>query len=140
MKNREKGQIRIIEAFLAILIIFSSLTISTKITSPQNTVGADDLACVGFQALIKLDSEGSLSEYIESGNWRGLRESLNLLLPMGVSFNVTVYDWEMRPMNGEAISNGSFNSQNVAFVKYICVSRNPTFNYYVIYMCLAVAK
>ncbi|MCS7114247.1 MAG: hypothetical protein N0A00_02405 [Candidatus Bathyarchaeota archaeon] len=140
MKKREKGQIRIIEAFLAVLIIFSSLTISARIVAPQGIAEADTLAHTGIQALIKLDYEGSLSEYIESGNWQGLRESLSLLLPTGVSFNVTVYDREMRQINGEAVSNGGFNSQNIAFVKYVCVSRNPAFNYYVVHMHLAVAK
>lgn len=139
VKNGKVGQIRVIEAFLAVLVIFSSLTISARIVTPQRTV-ADALAHMGIQALIKLDSDGSLSKYIESGDWQGLREALNLLLPAGVTFNVTVYDREMRQVNRETISNGGFNSQDVTFAKYVCVSRNPTFNYYVIYIYLAVAK
>ncbi len=37
MKNQKKGQMRIIEAFLAVLIVFSSLAISASLTTEQKT-------------------------------------------------------------------------------------------------------
>jgi len=140
MKSENKGQIRIIEAFLAVLIIFSSLAISANLAATQNTAEPNDLAYVGLQVLLKLDHDGSLGRCLDSRDWTGLRSSLNLLLPTGVSFNLTVYDGEMRQINEEIISNGGFSSQEIAFVNYVCVSQNQTFNYYVIYLYLAVAK
>jgi len=140
VKNQKRGQIRIIEAFLAVLIVFSSLAISASLTTERKTTESSDLASIGLQALMKLDSDGSLSDYIETGNWSGLRETLNLLLPEGVSFNLTVYDGDMQQINNEAITNGNLDSQEVASVKYVCVSQNPNFKYYVIYLRLAVVK
>jgi len=140
MKSENRGQIRIIEAFLAGLIIFSSLAISANLAATQNTAAPNDLAYVGLQVLLKLDYDGSLGRCLDNRDWSGLRDSLNLLLPTGVSFNLTVYDGEMRQINEEIVSNGGFSSQEVAFVNYVCVSQNQTFNYYVIYLYLAVAK
>ena len=140
MKGQNKGQIRIIEAFLAVLIIFSSLAISANITARQNASGSDDLAYVGLQVLLKLDYDGSLSRYLDNRDWNGLRDCLNLLLPTGVSFNLTVYDGEMRQVNDEVVSNGVFSSPEIAFVKYVCVSQNQSFRCYVVYLYLAVAK
>jgi len=140
VKNQKRGQIRIIEAFLAVLIVFSSLAISTSLTTERKTTESTDLASIGLQVLMKLDSDGSLSDYIESRNWSGLRETLSLLLPEGVSFNLTVYDGDMQQINNEATTNGNLDSQEVASVKYVCVSQNPNFKYYVIYLHLAVVK
>jgi len=140
VKNQKRGQIRIIEAFLAVLIVFSSLAISTSLTTERKTTESSDLASIGLQVLMKLDSDGSLSDYIESRNWSGLRETLSLLLPEGVSFNLTVYDGDMQQINNEATTNGNLDSQEVASVKYVCVSQNPNFKYYVIYLHLAVVK
>lgn len=140
MKKQKMGQIRIIEAFLAVLIVFSSLAISASLTTEQKTTESSNLASIGMQALIKLDSDGSLGAYIDQGDWFGLREALSLLLPEGVSFNLTVYDEDMRQINTEAITNGNIDSQEVASIKYVCVSQNPSFRYYVIYLRLAVVK
>ena len=139
MKN-QRGQIRIIEAFLAVLIIFSSIAISASLTAGHKNMESSDLASVGLQALIKLDSDGSLGAYIDSGNWSGLRETLSLILPEGVSFNLTVYDGKMRQVNTEAVANGNPNGQEVASIKYVCVSQNPNFKYYVVQLRLAVVK
>lgn len=141
MRRQDHGQIRVIEAFLAIFIIFSALTISanlaTKSVSPQTD---NSLASIGMQALLQLDSDGSLAAYITTGNWSGLREALNLLLPAGVVFNLTVYDSQMRQVNTEIISNGGFNSQEITLVRYVCASQSREFCIYVIYLYLAVAK
>ncbi|MCS7124912.1 MAG: hypothetical protein NZ932_05825 [Candidatus Bathyarchaeota archaeon] len=140
MKGQNSGQIRVIEAFLAIFIIFSVTAISTNLATKSTRPTNNGLAALGMQALLQLDSDGSLGAYIAAGNWSGLRETLNLLLPVGVSFNLTVYDNEMRQVNTETVSNGGFNSQEVTLVKYVCASQNPEFSYYVVYLYLAVAK
>ena len=140
MKSQNKGQIRIIEAFLAVFIVFSALTISASLTTSHSNIENSGLASVGMQALLQLDSDGSLSAFIDAGNWAELREALSLLLPTGVSFNLTVYNEEMQQINEEIVSNGGFNSQEVTFVEYLCVSQNSAFHYYIIHLHLAVAK
>ncbi|MEM3617688.1 MAG: hypothetical protein QXK47_01290 [Candidatus Bathyarchaeia archaeon] len=140
MKNQKKGQIRIIEAFLAVLIVFSSLAISASLTTEHKTSEPSGLTSIGMQTLMKLDSDGSLGAYIDSGNWSGLREALSLLLPEGIAFNLTVYDEGVRQINPEAITNGDIKSQEVASIKYVCVSKNPNFKCYVVYLQLAVVK
>lgn len=140
MKRRNFGQIRIIEAFLAIFIIFSAITISASLTAKNPNSQNNSLASIGMQALLQLDSDGSLAAYITVGNWSGLREALNLMLPAGVSFNLTVYDSEMRQVNTEIVSNGGFNSQEITLVRYVCVSQGPEFRCYIVCLYLVVAK
>ena len=138
MKKQNSGQIRIIEAFLAVLIIFSALAISTGLTPTGNTANHDNLASVGLQALLKLDSDGSLGTYIDNGSWIGMREALGLLLPVGISFNVTVYDSQMHLINSEPVSNGGLGSSEIASVDYVCASRSTTFRTYTVHMLLAM--
>jgi hypothetical protein len=137
--RQNRGQIRIIEAFLAVLIIFSSFAVSADLTTTQNKTKHSDLASVGLQALIQLDSDGSLGMYIDGGNWSVLRDALNLALPAGVSFNLTVYSAQMQQINTAVISNGAFSSQDVAFVEYVCASRGSMFRCYIIHLYLTVA-
>ena len=138
MRNKDAGQIRMIEAFLAILIIFSSYTLSSNL-SLQNNVAHDDLSTVGLQALTKLDSDGSLGNCITDKNWSGLRQILSLALPTGISFNATVYDESMQQINADAVSNGAFGSQNIDFVECVCATQRPVFHNYIIHLHLAVA-
>lgn len=140
VKGRNSGQIRIIEAFLAIFIVFSAIAVSANITAKSPSSANNGLASLGMQALLQLDSDGSLAAYITAGNWSGLRESLNLLLPAGVSFNLKVYDNQMRQVNTETVSSGGFSSQEITLVKYVCTSQAPEFRVYVVYLYLAVAK
>jgi hypothetical protein len=139
MKSQNKGQIRIIEAFLAVLVIFSSLAISSNLTMTQDTSRSEDLASVGFESLMKLASDGSLGRSISNGNWSALRDTLSIVLPVSVCFNLTVYDDQMQQVNNATISNGGFTSQQIAFVEYLCVSQEPVFQCYIIHLRLAMA-
>jgi hypothetical protein len=140
MNGRNVGQIRIFEAFLAVIILFSAFTVSANLTVTRRNAKDDGLAFVGLQALMQLDSDGSLGKLIDERNWVALRETLSLALPAGVSFNMTVYDMQKQQVNTAVISNGALTGQKTAFVEYMCVSRNPLFCYYIIHLQLAVAK
>jgi hypothetical protein len=139
MKSQNRGQIRIIEAFLAALIIFSSFAVSSNLSIRQNAKKSEDLASTGLQALVKLDSDGSLGKYVDCRNWTALRDSLSIILPAGVCFNLTVYNDQMQQVNTAAISNGGFGSQQIAFVQYVCASQSMVFRCYMIHLHLAVA-
>jgi len=133
-----RGQIRIIEAFLAMLIIFSSFSISANLTSSQKIVNQSSLDSVGLHALLKLDSDGSLGKYVDNSDWADLRNALSLVLPTGISFNMTVYNEQMEQLNAEVVSNGSFNSREITCIEYICASQGQTFHCYIIHLYLAV--
>jgi len=139
MKSRNRGQIRIIEAFLAVLVIFSSFAVSSNLTMTQRTRRSEDLSPVGFQALMKLDSDGSLGKYIDDENWIALRNALNIVLQAGICFNLTVYNDLMQQVNNATISNGGCSSQQIAFVEYLCATREADFHCYIIHLRLAVA-
>jgi len=140
MRRENRGQIRVIEAFLAVLIIFSAFTVSANLTVSQNRPPRIDLASVGTEALMTLDSDGTLGYYIANGNWTALREALSLVLPIGTTFNLTVYDEYTQRISEAAVSNGGFNSQDICFVEYVCASRNPVFSSYIVHLELAVAS
>ncbi|MGB9713852.1 MAG: hypothetical protein ACPLZC_02595 [Candidatus Bathyarchaeales archaeon] len=140
MKGQNAGQMRILEAFLAVIIIFSAFAVSANLTVTRSNAEDDDLASFGLQALMQLDSDGSLGKLIDEENWVELRETLSLALPAGTSFNMTVYDEQMQPVNPTLISNGALIGQKTAFVEYVCVSRSPVFRCYIIHLQLAVAK
>jgi hypothetical protein len=129
----------VIEAFLAVLIIFSSFTVSSNLTLTQNETRQDDLASVGLQALMALDSDGSLGNYISEQNWTALREALASILPPSVCFNLTVYDEQFTQVNTLPVSNGGFNSQETSFIEYICVGQDTAFRWFIIHLHLAVA-
>lgn len=139
MKNGNRGQIRIIEAFLAVLVIFSSFAVSSNLTMTQRTTRSEDLSPVGFQALMKLDSDGSLGKYISNKNWIALRDALNTMLQAGICFNLTVYNEQMQQVNNGTVSNGGCSSQQIAFVEYLCATREADFRCYILHLCLAVA-
>jgi hypothetical protein len=139
MKRENAGQIRILEAFLSALVIFSAFAVSSNIPVSQNILRSSDLTSIGLQALTKLDFDGSLGQFIDDGNWTGLREVLNVVLPEGTSFNLTVYTEQIVQLNSVPISNGEFGSQTVACTEYICVSQDSAFHTYVIRLYLAMA-
>ena len=140
MRNENAGQIRIIEAVFAVFVIFSAFAVTANLPAAQNTSRTNDLSSVGLQVLVKLDSDGSLGRNLDQENWTVLRESLNLALPAGISFSMTVYDEQMLEVNTAVISNGGFGSQEVSFTEYICASRGLTLKCYVIHLCLAVTQ
>jgi len=133
------GQIRIIEAFFAVLIVFGSFAVSANLSVRRNTTKTDDLTSVGLQALLKLDSEGTLAKHIDDKNWTALQNIVNLVLPTGITFNLTVYDEQMQQLNTAIISNGAFNSREIVFVEYVCASQSPVFRCYKVHLYLAVA-
>jgi len=140
MKRQNRGQIRIIEAFLAVLIIFSSFAVSANLSSPQRRTRQDGLASVGLQTLVKLDSEGTLGRYIDDRNWGALRDALDLALPAGLTFNLTVYNEKMEQVNTDIVSNGAPTSQDVTSVEYVVASRGLIFHVYMIHLYLSVAS
>ena len=134
----KKGQIRMLEAFLAVLTIFSTSIISITFSPPTNFNDEKLLSTSGMQALIELDSEGTLGKLIDKRNWTAMRESLEILLPVGVSYNVTVYDDAMGQINDFTVGNG-LKGQKVVSVEYPCASQSLECAFYLVRLQLAFA-
>ena len=134
----KKAQIRMLEAFLAVLVIFSASIISIKFSPPTNFDNEKMLSTLGMQALIELDINGTLGKLIDERNWTAVTEDLEILLPVGVSFNVTVYDDAMHQINDFTIGNG-LKGQKVVSVEYPCASQSSECRFYLVRLQLAFA-
>ena len=133
----QKGQIRIIEAFFAIAVIFSVLLISVTFPSSPNLDKQKSLANLGTQALLKLDTNGTLGSLIAQENWTAIKTSLDILLPIGVSFNLTVYDENLRPINSQAIQNSNLLGREAVSVQFICATQTMNTQFFVLRLQLA---
>jgi len=138
MDNR--GQIRVLEAFFATAIIFGSLvlTVPAYVTF-QSTDDNGTLYSLGLNVLTELNREGELGQLITQSNWAGLSSRLSLLLPVGVSYNVTIYNENLEAVNSSPISDGSLEGKSVISVQYLLVERTHL-NFYIVRLQLAYIK
>jgi len=133
----QKGQIRIIESFLAIAVIFSAMLVSATFPSSPDFSKQKSLSTMGTQALIKLDTNGTLGDLIIQRNWANMKTALDTLLPLGVSFNLTVFDESGNAVNPEAIQNSNLLGREVVSVQYICATRSQFVEFFAIRLQLA---
>lgn len=136
-----KGQINIIEAFLAITIIFSALAISSvTFPSSPDLMKAKSLADFGEEALIKLDLDGELGKLIANGNWTVIKQSLDILLPIGVSFNLTVYDEDLNKINSQVMHNANLLGHEAVLVQYACASQSTNVQFFILRLQLGWSR
>jgi len=133
----QKGQIRILEAFLAVGVMFVALLIPIVWPSSPSLTQPKALANMGTQALIALDTNGTLGNLITQKNWTSIKQSLDVLLPIGVSFNLTIYDENLRPLNDQSIQNTNLLGSEVVSVRYVCASQNLNVTFYILQMQMA---
>ena len=134
-----RGQMRTVEAFLAILLLFSALTVATLVSPTSNANHRNALTTVAMQTLVTVDSDGQLGLLIDDRNWTELAGALATLLPVSVVYNLTVFDENARPINNVPISNGAILDRSVVSIQYPCASPNPLSNYYILRLQLATA-
>ena len=127
-----------LEAFLAVLVIFSASILSIKFSPATNFESEKLLSASGMQALIELDNNGYLGKLIDERNWTAITENLEVLLPAGVSYNVTVYDDAMHQLNDSVIGNG-LKGQKVVSVEYPCASQSSECRLYLVRLQLTFA-
>ncbi len=135
----QKGQIRIIESFLAIAVIFSAVVVSVTFPSSPDFSKQKNLASLGTQALITLDADGTLGDLILQRDWANLKIALDVHLPVGVSFNLTIFDEAGNAVNTEVVQNSNLLGQEVVSVDYVCATRSPTVEFFAIRLLLAWA-
>ena len=133
--NRNRGQIRVIEAFFASILMLSSIALIPS----QTQVGSSNdqfLYSMARNVLPTLDNDGSLSKLVQSQDWTTLRTEISLALPSSVWFNLTVFDENMNPVSQPLISRGTPNGRIVA-IDYACVSQGGDFSIYIVRLQLS---
>ncbi len=133
----QKGQIRIIESFLAIAVIFSAVLVSVTFPSSPDFSKQKTLASLGAQALIKLDTDGTLGNLIFQDDWTSLKTALDIHLPVGVLYNLTVFDEAGNAVNLEVVQNSNLLGQEVVSVNYVCATRSQAVEFFAIRLLLA---
>ncbi len=131
-----KGQIRIIEAFLAVTVMFSAIVFTTPMSMPPTLDRQTDLKKTGMQTLLNLDSHGTLGKLIQDEDWTALRQTMNLALPKGVLYNLTVYDENMQEINSQEISNINQLGQEAVMAQYLCVTQTADVHIYTVRLLL----
>ena len=135
-----KGQIRIIEAFLAVSVMFSALLFTTPMSSPPSLEKQVNLKKLGSQILINLDHNGTLGRLIEDGNWSALRQTMDFSLPQGVLYNLAVCDENMQKVNTQEISNTNQLGQQAIMIQYLCVTQSLDMHFFTIRLLLGWLK
>jgi len=131
-----RGQIRIIEAFFASILLLSSLTLipATQNNSNDSTI----LASTAHNVLMSLDRNGYLSSLVSNQSWMNLKSSIQSSLSPMVWFNLTVFDENMTCINDIPICSGSAVSDRIVAVDYVCASASSNYAVYIIRLQLAL--
>jgi len=134
--NNNKGQVRVIEAFFASVLLLSSLMLVPIV---QRNAGNSNgvLSANALSIMASLDSNGYLASLVDSENWTALRSSIQSCVPLTLWFNVTVFDENMTMLNDIPICSGSAVSDDIEAADYVCPSTSPNFAIYVIRLQLA---
>ncbi len=134
--NDKKGQIRVIEAFFASVLLLSSLTL-IPIMQRHDSGSASALSLNALDVLTSIDSNGHLADLVDSRNWTSLKSSIQSCIPLTVWFNLTVFDENMTILNEEPICSGSAVSDTMEAAEYVCPSTSANYAIYIIRLQLA---
>ena len=135
LKNK-RGQVRVIEAFFAAVLLLSSMTLIPafqKTTNDSNTV----LSSKALNILESLDSDGHLATLVDEKNWTALQSLLESVIPPALWFNITVIGEDINALNPYPICSGSAISDHIEASEYICASTSSTFAVYTLRLQLA---
>ena len=134
--SNKKGQVRVIEAFFASMLIMSCLAlIPAQVTPKSSTV---NLSWKAQNILLTLDSDGQLASLVDNHDWAKLGKCIESALPLTTWFNLTIYDKNQNILNDFQISNGGSISDRISSVDYVCISQKSTFSVYILQLQLAV--
>lgn len=134
--RNKMGVVRVIEAFLASIILMSCIALIPS-SSPVTSSTGGNLSSTAQNALLSLDSNGHLANLVDNRNWTALQDAMQSVLPLTVWFNLTVFDRNMNVLNNYPICNAGTLSNNIVSVNYICASQNSTYTYYILQLQLS---
>lgn len=121
-----RGVIHTLDVFLAAVIIVTTLLFASQMPRERDYLEETGLDSLGMQALLGLDSNGTLGRLVDSGDWDGLERTLRIVLPTRVSFNLTVIDEQGSVVNTREISNGGVSGRKIESVEYLLVVESST--------------
>jgi hypothetical protein len=126
--TNKKGQVRVIEAFLASLLLTGCIAIIPIYSYhvPQN------LYSEASNILASLDSNGELAILIDNENWQQLKDTINSAIPLTLWYNLTVYDENANILNPVSISSSGVVNDNINSIDYMSVSPNSQFTVYIL--------
>lgn len=131
-----KGQIRIIEAFFASILLLSALTLIPAVQE-HSSDSTEILSSTAHNILLSLDSEGQLAGLIGNESWINLKSCIQSSLSPMVWFNLTVFAEDMAQINDIPITSGSPVNDRVVAVDYVCASTSSNYAVYIIRLQLA---
>jgi hypothetical protein len=134
LKNN-KGVARVIEAFLASILLMSCLALVPAPSTVKNPTG--NLVSTANNVLLSLDSNGQLATLVDSRDWSTLKDYVESALPLTTWFNLTVFDQQMTTLNPFPICNAGAINDKVVSLDYICVSQNSNYTIYVLRLQLS---
>jgi hypothetical protein len=113
-----RGAVHTLDAFFAAAIIATALLYATGIPIERGYMEDKPLEAWGIQALVRLDGNGTLGRLVDARGWEEMERALRIALPVGVSFNVTVFDERGSCLNDRPISNGGLVGRTVKSIEY----------------------
>ena len=131
----KKGVARVIEAFLASMLLMSCLAMIPAQPNLQGSTG--NLASTAQNVLLSLEGNGHLATLVDNRDWTDLKNSIASALPLTVWFNLTVFNEDMTVLNDYPICNSGAVSNNIASVDYVCASPNSTYAIYILQLQLS---
>lgn len=131
-----KGQIRIIEAFFAVILLLSSLTLIPTVQKHSKD-STENLTSIAHNILMSLDSDGYLSGLIVNKSWTKLKSCVQTSLSPMIWFNLTVFNENMTRVNDIPITSGSTVSDMIAAVNYVCASTSDNYALYIVRLQLS---
>jgi hypothetical protein len=132
----KKGQIRIIEAFFASVLLLSSLTLIPMVQERSGD-STGNLSSTAHNILMSLDSDGQLAGLIDNESWINLKSCVQSSLSPMLWFNLTVFDETRTPINDVPITSGSAVNDRMVAVDYVCASTSGDYTVYIVRLQLA---
>ncbi len=129
--SNKRGQIRVIEAFFAAVLMISSITIIPAIQSYSST-SEGTLSSTALNVLISIDNDGQLAQLINQGNWTAIQNLVESCISPTLWYNITIFDEQNEPLNAVIISSGSSIGNHVEVANYVCASTNMTYAVYTV--------
>ena len=132
----KKGQIRIIEAFFASILMLSSLTLIPMVQE-RSSDSTETLSSAAYNILMSLDSDGQLASLIANESWVDLKSCVQSSLSPMVWFNLTVFDETMNRINDVPVTSGTAVNDRIAAVDYVCAGTDGNYAVYIVRLQLA---
>jgi len=129
-----KGQMRVIEAIMASLIVISAIAFLYIFAAApsSHTYETGELEKIGHNVLHDIDEQRLLARYVYNSEWANLTAALIVSVPTDVYFNLTITDVNGKAINHPLIQYGISQvftaSKAVASVTYIVPGYQTNYN------------